>query len=222
MTSSLDSQYVAQYLADNPDFFQEHGALLAKIRLPSPLTGRAVSLQERQIEVLREKYKVLELRMAELMRLAQDNDVITHKLQSWTRTLLTARNDVDLPHTLNSGLKSIFGVPHATLRIWQVAPQYAHTWYSQGPLEDTKLFADSLQGPYCGKNKDFEAVRWLENAEVVQSAAILPLRIDSSSETFGLLVLGSPDAERFHTGMATDFLAEIGKTASAALMCLLD
>jgi hypothetical protein len=65
-------------------------------------------------------------------------------------------------------------------------------------------------------------VRWLENAEEVQSTAILPLRIDASSETFGLLVLGSPDPDRFHTGMATDFLAEIGKTASAALMCLLD
>lgn len=224
MTSTLNSTVVAQYLADNPGFFQEHAALLARIQLSSTLTGRTVSLQERQIEVLREKYKGLELRMAELVRVAQENDAITRKLQSWTRALLMARNDVDMPHTLNTGLQSIFSVPHVTLRIWRVAPDYAHTWYAQGVSENTKIFASSLQAPYCGKNNDFEAVKWLEDAQDVESTALLPLRIDAEAgkETFGLLVLGSPDANRFHTGMATDFLAEIGKSASAALVCLLD
>jgi len=213
---------VAQYLLDNPDFFQENAAILAHLHLPSPLTGRAVSLQERQIEVLREKYKVLELRMAELVRVAQENDALTRKMQLWTRSLLTSRSDVDLPHTLNTGLKSIFELPYVTLRMWGVAAEYAHTWYAQGVSEDTKIFANSLQVPYCGKNNDFEAVHWLEDARDVQSTAILPLRTNAEADTFGLLVLGSPDGNRFHTGMATDYLAEIGKTASAALICLLD
>jgi len=33
--------------------------------------------------------------------------------------------------------------------------------------------------------------------------------------------MGSPDARRFHDGMATDFLAQIGVLASAALSRLL-
>lgn len=222
MPPTLDSSAIAQYLANNPEFFQEHAGMLAQIQLSSPLTGRAVSLQDRQIEVLREKHKVLELRMGELMRLAHENDEITRKLQTWTRTLLLARNDVDLPHTLTTGLQSIFGVPYSTLRIWRAAPDYAHTWFSQGVTEDAQLFANSLQAPYCGKNNDFEAVRWLEDAPEVQSTALLPLRIETVPDAFGLLVLGSPDATRFHADMATDFLVEISKTASAALVCLLD
>ena len=59
-------------------------------------------------------------------------------------------------------------------------------------------------------------------ASSAPSTAIIPLRLGSGSETFGLLVLGSSDPQRFATGMATDFLSEIGSTASAALTCLLD
>ena len=52
MTATLDSSAVASYLADNPNFFEEHAGLLGQVRLLSPLTGKAVSLQERQMEVL--------------------------------------------------------------------------------------------------------------------------------------------------------------------------
>ena len=45
---------------------EEHANLLGDVRLSSPLTGRAVSLQERQMEVMRDKYRALELRMADL------------------------------------------------------------------------------------------------------------------------------------------------------------
>ena len=222
MTSKLDSSDVEQYLADNPDFFHEHAALLAQMQLPSPLVGRAVSLQERQIEVLREKFRVLELRLAELVHVAHENDAIVNKYKSWVRALLMARNDVDLPHALIDGLQSIFGVPHVSLRLWRVAEEFSHTWFAQDVGEDVRLFANSLSAPYCGANKDFEAVRWLDATDEVKSVAILPLRSADAPEAFGLLIMGAADPQRFTSGMATDFLADIGETASAALICLLD
>ena len=81
MTAPLDSTLVAQFLTDNPQFFEEHADLLGEIKLSSPLTGRAVSLQERQMEVLRDKYKTLELRMHNLMRLASENEAIANTKQ---------------------------------------------------------------------------------------------------------------------------------------------
>jgi uncharacterized protein YigA (DUF484 family) len=52
---------------------------------------------------------------------------------------------------------------------------------------------------------------------------MLPLRSSAATPaTFGLLVLGSPDPQRFSADMATDFLVQIGETASAALACLLE
>ncbi|MEN3291376.1 MAG: uncharacterized protein V7642_629 [Burkholderiales bacterium] len=222
MTYQLDSAAVADFLSDNPHFFEEHADLLARVKLASSVPGRTVSLQERQMEVLREKIRLIELRMAELLRIAQENDAITDKFQGWTRALLLARNDVDLPHTLVTGMQSVFSVPHATLRIWGVAEEFAHTWFAADVSTDAKIFCNSLAAPFCGPNQDFEAASWLEDGDAVKSIAMLPLRVGAAPEAFGLLVLGSPDPSRFTSDMATDFLARIGETASAALTCLLD
>jgi uncharacterized protein YigA (DUF484 family) len=54
----------------------------------------------------------------------------------------------------------------------------------------------------------------------VASLAILPLRdgpLDSTAPAFGLLVLASPDAQRFNSTMGTDFLTRVAELASAAL-----
>ncbi|NHZ92529.1 DUF484 family protein [Massilia sp. CCM 8733] len=218
MTATLDPTAVADYLAGHPTFFQEHAKLLGEVKLSSPLTGKAVSLQERQMEVMRDKYKALELRMADLVRLAEANAAIANKFHGWTQTLLKTRHDSDMARALVDGLATHFGVPQATLRLWNLAQAHAGNWYVNGVSEDARLFANSLLAPYCGSNHDFEAVRWLADAGAVQSTVILPLR--SNGSAFGLLILGSPDPERFSASMGTDFLVHIGETASAALAAL--
>ena len=57
MMDPLDSTAVARYLTEHPRFFEEHAGWLSKVKLASPLTGRAVSLQERQMEVMREQVR---------------------------------------------------------------------------------------------------------------------------------------------------------------------
>lgn len=170
------------------------------------------------MEVMRDKYKALELRMSELIHLAQDNAAIANKFHAWTQGLLKARLDGDLAAAVAHGLRDHFVVPQATLRLWDLAPEHDGSWYVQGVSEDARLFASSLMAPYCGSNHDFEAVRWLEDAAGVASTVILPLRADG--QAFGLLIMGSPDPERFTSHMATDFLIHIGETASAALAAL--
>lgn len=223
-TSTLDHATVAQYLADHPGFFEEHAALLGQVQLTSPLTGRAVSLQERQMEVMRGKYKTLEFQMADLIHTARDNNALTHKFHRWVQAILAARGDADLPRVVIDGLKDTFSVPQATLRLWRLAPAHQDAWFAQGVSEDARIFANSLTAPYCGPNNDFEAVKWLEQPALVQSTVILPLRLigNDSGEAFGLLILGADDPQRFTADMATDFLINIGETASAALTCLLD
>jgi len=65
-----------------------------------------------------------------------------------------------------------------------------------------------------------EAVKWLDEPTQAASLALLPLRTPGSAVTsaaFGLLVLASPDSQRFTDDMATDFLQRIADIASAAL-----
>ena len=215
MTVTLDSAAVARYLADHPRFFEEHAGLLGEVKLSSPLTGKTVSLQERQMEVMRAKYNALELRMAELMRTATDNTVILKRFHGWHLALLKSNGGAAMARDLVDGLMTHFGVPQATLRLWNVDAEHADAWFASGVAEDARLFAASLRTPYCGPNKDFEAVRWLDGADEVRSTVLLPLTADGA--TFGLLVMGSPDAERFSPTMATDFLVQLGQSASAAL-----
>ena len=73
----LTEDDVARWLRDHPEFFAAQADLLAAIKVPHAHGGRAISLHERQLEVLREKNRALEMKLAELIRVAQENDAIT-------------------------------------------------------------------------------------------------------------------------------------------------
>jgi len=46
---------------------------------------------------------------------------------------------------------------------------------------------------------------------------MIPLRSHADAPAFGLLLLASPDGQRFNAEMGTDFLERIADLASAAL-----
>ncbi len=70
-------------------------------------------------------------------------------------------------------------------------------------------------------NSGFEAASWLSEPAQAMSLALVPLRSGPGQDAFGMLVLASPDAERFQSDMGTEFLAQIGDLAGAALTRLL-
>jgi hypothetical protein len=213
----ITEEDIAQFLIHTPDFFERHADLLSAVQLTSPHGGRAVSLQERQAEMLRDKIKVLELRLMEMMRHGNENMLIADRLLRWSRQVFKVARPVDLPTVMVSEIKSQFNVPQVAIKLWDVAEVYAEEPFAQGASDDVKSLASSLTAPYCGVNAGFDAVQWLEDAQAVASLALIPLRASASSPAFGLLVVASPDSQRYQAGMATDFLERIGELASAAL-----
>lgn len=211
---------IAQFLINSPDFFERHAELLASVQLTSPHGQRAVSLQERQAEMLREKIRHLEHKAVDMIRHGQENVTIAGRLQHWTLRLLAARDAQGLPGLLVQGLESDFGVPQAAIRVWGVDEAYAQAPYAVGVSEEARLFASSLTVPYCGPNPGLEAARWLAEPAAATSMALIPLRETAAAPAFGLLVLASPDAQRFQASMGTDFLERIGELASSALVRL--
>jgi uncharacterized protein YigA (DUF484 family) len=245
----MNDREVADYLLANPEFFSRHVELLAAVRLANPHGKAAISLQERQMDVLREKNKVLERRLAELLRYGHENDGLAAKFNRWTARVMAERDTHALARTVTHGLTEVFDVPSAALRVWDVAPSYAQAEFARQVGEEVRIFADSLGAPYCGANTGFEAAQWLatgahagaqaadDTTGRFESVALIALRdpetcgpnaseavngnASENGATFGLLVMGSPDPRRFHEGMATDFLMQIGTLASAALSRLL-
>ncbi|MCL1962540.1 MAG: DUF484 family protein [Desulfovibrionaceae bacterium] len=220
--SPITEEDIAQFLILTPDFFERHASLLAAVQLTSPHGGRTVSLQERQAEMLRDKIKLLEQRLMELMRHGNENMLIADKLLRWACQMFLVARPVDLPAVLASEIKSQFNVPQAALKIWDVAEVYANQPFAQGASDDVRSLAGSLATPYCGVNAGFDAVQWLDEPQSVASLALIPLRANAAAPAFGLLIVASPDSQRYQAGMATDFLERIGELASAALSRLRD
>jgi uncharacterized protein YigA (DUF484 family) len=108
-------------------------------------------------------------------------------------------------------------IPQAALRVWGLAAAHTGLPWAQPVSEDLKTFAASLAAPYCGLNSGFEAAGWLAEPQAAVSIALIPLRPEPEAAAFGLLVLASPDAQRFNAEMGTDFLERIAELASGAL-----
>ena len=212
---------IANYLAASPGFFERHAELLGTIQLTSPHGQRAVSLQERQMEMLRDKIKGLERQIVEMVRHGQDNVAIADKLHRWTRALMLTANAADLPQVLVDEVRHQFLIPQAAVRVWGADGVFADLPFARAVSADVKIFATSLSAPYCGVNTGFEAVQWLDDPGQASSLALVPLHHDGAGGAFGLLVLASPDPTRYTADMGTDFLERIGEVASAALTRLL-
>ena len=223
---------IANFLVNTPDFFERHAELLSAVRLTSPHSQRAVSLQERQAEMLREKIRALELRMMDMIRNGNDNAILADRLHRWSQSLLLTRASRDLPDTVVDQIQSQFMVPQVALRVWDVADEFTIEPFAQGGNEEMRAFASTLTQPYCGVNTGFEAAKWLQDPAAAQSLAMVALRPQTEPQTapmadaperatvapaIGLLVLASPDAQRYHAGMGTEFLERMGEIASAAL-----
>lgn len=208
---------IANYLANTPDFFERHAQLLGQVQLTSPHGNRAVSLQERQAEMLREKIKALEHRVMDMVRHGTENVVTADRLLRWTRGLLSTRDPRGLPTQIAADLQSLFLVPQTAIKVWDCDGAYMNEAYAQWVSDDVKALATSLSAPYCGLNAGFEASGWLPEPHSAVSIALIPLRDTPETPAFGLLVLASPDAHRFNAEMGTDFLERIAELASGAL-----
>ena len=222
-SEGLSADDVAGFLRANPGFLAEHPDVLAALNMPAAHGGRAISLHERQLEVLREKNRALELRLAELLRIGQDNDAIGDKLGRWTRQLLLAESPDRLPDLVCEAMSTIFSVPQVALRLWHLREAFRGLPQAREVPVDAVTLTEGMKLPYCGPNADFLAAAWLPGAGAdTRSLALLPLRRGAEPGAFGLLVLGSADADRFRAGMGTAFLERIAETASAALSRLVE
>ncbi len=216
--TGITEQDIADYLANTPGFFERQAELLSSIQLHSPHGGRAVSLQERQMEMLRERIKGLERKIMEMIRNGQENVAIADRLHRWTRAVLLERSAAALPRVLVDVLRDEFLIPQAAIRLWGVDAALARSPFTAAVSDDLRAFTDGLTLPYCGLNSGFEAAQWLPDAHTVTSLALVPLR--HGDRVFGLLVLGSPDPTRYSTDMGTEFLVRISEIASAGLLRL--
>jgi uncharacterized protein YigA (DUF484 family) len=152
------------------------------------------------MELQREKFKTLELKNGNLLRVGKENVALAGKLHQWMLGLLTYAGTDASKEQLTSSLQSTFDVPQAVV----------------DDSEGARDVASQMTGPVCG----LAAEAFFQNANVANalpdvtnahSLAVIPL------PRVGLLVLASNDPNRFTAEMGTEFLTRLGELAHAAL-----
>jgi len=215
-----EEESIAAYLQHNPDFFERHHAVLARLRLPHARGGSTISLVERQIEVLRDKHSAVESKLAEFLRVARANDALAEKLHQFTRRLLRAGSREEVIETMESSLRVDFDAIHSVLVLigpGQDLPSQRFVRHARPDDPHLKsfetLFANNK--PRCGQARDSQR-EFLFGAEAndIGSVALVPL---GDKGSLGLLALGSMDRDRFHPGMSTEFLARMAELIADAL-----
>ncbi len=208
----MNSDDVAVFLQQHPEFFEAYAEMLAQIYIPHPHGGRAIPISERQILTLREKNRQLENKLRELIEFGEENDAIGEKVHRLALALIGARDLAAALHAVQFNLREDFAVPHVAVRVWR--GEVAGTGL-EGASDATREFAASLAQPYCSGRAMVDTLSVFGDAGAqLRSFAYLPLR---DTEPFGVVVLASGDPQRFYPEMGTMFLKRIGEMTSAAL-----
>jgi uncharacterized protein YigA (DUF484 family) len=210
----MNADDIARFLRTHPQFFDQHPELLETISVTHPYGGRAIPLAERQTVALREKLKLAESRLVELLQFGEENDAISEKVHRLSVALAGARDFPALASSLYFHLREDFAVPHVALRVW--GKSVAADFDEAKPVDEAqKQHAATMGAPQCGPAAGNPFVPWFgESSGQLRSIALVPL---GQTTVFGLLALGSEDPKRFFPDMGTLYLRRIGELCAAGV-----
>lgn len=211
---------VSRFLEENPDFFLNHPEILAQINLSHPIGGKAVSLIERQVQVLRDQQAGTQRQLEELVAIARENDILADRLHRFALAMIESENRHDVIDTAYQVLRNDFKID--VVMILLVASDEELGDRPEFVSAKDKKLTDLLQQFGDGKPKcspaleeDLKNYLFRENAGQLKSHALIPL---GGKRPVGLLCLGSHDAKRFQTGMGTLYQVKLGELLLRALM----
>ncbi len=217
-TPQLDPQAIADYLTRHANFFNDFPTLLADLHIPHPHGTHAVSMSERQLIAMRDKVRMLENKLAELIQFGEENDGISEKLHAMTLALVTASQPQDIVAALAIHLRDGFAVPHHALRVWTLTGEPAPGL--DAPVSQAvRDGVAAMPHPVCGPLALPEASDWFgEISPHLRAFACIPLRPAPAAAPVGVLVLASEEAKRFYPGMGTLYLDRLSQLVGAALV----
>lgn len=217
----LKPDRVAAYLRENPDFFDLHANLLLELRLPHGGGEGAVSLVERQLDLLRRRNEELRRTLEEYIENARSSDALASKLNHLVTKLLSCSGPEERLRSLPGQLKEIFSLDFVRLLLFDASPEMCAGVADLSATPRQDVMAEGLSGvlkasaPRCGHYSDQQrGFLFGEAATQVASVALAPL---GGRGKLGLLALGSRDPNHYHRARSTEFLSRVSAVVSVAI-----
>lgn len=214
----VSDKEVEKFLKQHPDFFETHTQVLSELKVPH-ITGGAVSLVERQVDVLRKQNSKLQKQLDDLVQIARDNEKLNRQVYKLTLALMEADTIDEVMAYIYKSLKVDFAADAVSICV--AAPKNRPIPRKEfinnfDTIKQTyaKVFKENR--PMCGRVKQNQReLLFGEAASRIGSLALLPL---TAKTPFGLLAIGSYEETRFHPGMGTVYLNQMSHLISKALM----
>ena len=215
-SGQISTEQVEKYLKNNPHFFENRPDLIADLRL-SHESGKAVSLVERQVSILRERNVEMRQRLSNLLDNARDNDRLFDKTKKLVLALLESKDLNAVIEALLYSFENDFKIHYTRLIIFseQSLPTdkarcestYTARNHIGRRLKSTKTIAGGL---------DIKEIEFLfdSDAHNIGSGALAVLH---HGNPLGVLAIGNQDPTYYHSSMGTLFLGYIAEVLNRIL-----
>lgn len=208
---SAEEARIISYLKEDPVFFTRHPEILESLELPHE-SGKAVSLIERQVSVLRERNLEMRQRLNGLLDSARANDKLFEKTKRLVLTVLEAKDLDGVVEALYYSLGNDYAVEFYNLTFLGNNAEYPVANANVVGLEEANHSIGTLlrnNRAICGVLRP-EELQFLfgNSAAQIGSVAAVPL---NHGHTFGILAIGNSDPQHYRSSMGTLFLSYIAE-----------
>ena len=216
--NELSAQDVASYLKANPEFFIEQEDLLADLSLPHE-SGKAISLLERQVTILRDRGVDARQKLNNLLENARNNDQLFDTTRNLVLALLRAKDITEIADVAQDQLSNHTNIDSCeVILVDRKGLKVAESVRTESKDILKKQFADvfRLKRTHCGAISE-EQTQYLfpVQGNSINSTALCP--VISNGDVLALIAFGNQADNYFNVNLDTLFLDFIGHVVGAVL-----
>lgn len=203
--STITADDVAAYLKAHPGFFVDRDRLLAGLTIPHP-SGKAISLLEHQVQILRERSIESRHTLNTLLENARYNDQLFHVTRNLILTLLQESDIASVISVTEANLSTQPGIDACALVLMN--PDADERPARAAAAQEIQQHFPSLSrksGVVCQMvDKDVARSIFPEHGGHIRSVALCP--VAANNRLLAVLALGNHSREYFNKELDTLFL----------------
>ena len=211
LSSVLTDEAVLRFLTINPEFFVKNQDVLPRLRIPHE-SGKAVSLIEKQVSVLRSKCGTLENSLRDLISVARENENLHQRLHVLLQDIVSAPSLEDIVALTRDSLTENFNADEVHILLVADKTPRAKARKASSAKDSAKPAAASASRAAAARRRKLNAIEGLR--VVAQKDKHLGLFADLFES--GATQCGLPAAEQLECFVGKEF----SNIASAALIPL--
>lgn len=241
-----DESLAVRVLSAAPDFFDRHPDVLASLHVTHPQSGDAVSLIERQVDVLRDQVSELETKFQDMVATARDNELLQDRMHALMVALAEVGNrasdtEIARQHTCDA-IKRAFDIEYVTLKSFSEKSFSDGDASERGEAQRPQQAEDQPNAHAKGEDAgDRERGHELAKARLAHGRCLcddkMPeallsylfgdnadavnscalLPLKRDDDTFAMAALGAADSERFSPDRGTLYLDRLATMLSVVV-----